>query len=133
MIKVNCAVIIKNNSVLIAKRINGDDFSNKWEFPGGEVLTHENDEVCLLREINEELSIEIDIINKFKTILFFYKGKIHKFIFYLSEFKSGKVILKEHSEYKWISLDEINKYDFTCVDQKIVNKLIREKSYIFND
>ena len=57
-----CAIIDSNDRILITSRENRDDFSNCWEFPGGKIEENETPEECLIRELKEE--INIDVSNK---------------------------------------------------------------------
>src|SRR5690242_1783033 len=57
--KVVCALIVRNNTVLLAKRKTGGDTSEKWEFPGGKIRLFETEEEALIREIQEELKMHI--------------------------------------------------------------------------
>lgn len=57
-IKVVAAIIQKENKILATKRGYGE-FINMWEFPGGKIEPGETKEQALVREIKEELNIEI--------------------------------------------------------------------------
>ena len=48
-ISVSCALIVKNNTVLVAQRKNGA-FDGLWEFPGGKIEEHESSEAALSRD-----------------------------------------------------------------------------------
>ncbi len=61
MIIVTCAVIERNNQVLIAKRKRGNPLENKWEFPGGKIEPGETPEECLKREPWEEFGIDASV------------------------------------------------------------------------
>ena len=60
-VKVTCAIIEKAGKVLLAQRGPPMDLPNKWEFPGGKVRQGESPSVCLVREIKEELGIDITV------------------------------------------------------------------------
>ncbi len=47
------------SAVLIGKRPSHKTFGGLWEFPGGKIEAHETPEAALIREINEELGIDI--------------------------------------------------------------------------
>ena len=70
MIEVAAAIIIFQNKILCFQRglAKYDYVSYKYEFPGGKLNQNEDPITALKREINEELKIEINIQNKFKTI-----------------------------------------------------------------
>ncbi len=54
-----CALIDVDGRVLIARRPAGKHLAGLWEFPGGKVEPGETPEACLIRELDEELGIEI--------------------------------------------------------------------------
>ncbi len=58
------AVLIRNNRVILTKRsLNCKHYPNFYEFPGGKVETDESLKQALIRELNEELSIQVDNYN----------------------------------------------------------------------
>jgi len=56
---VACALIDEDGRVLLAKRPEGRSFAGLWEFPGGKVEPGERPEDALIRELHEELGIDI--------------------------------------------------------------------------
>jgi 8-oxo-dGTP diphosphatase len=57
---VACALIDADNRVLIAQRPPGKSMAGLWEFPGGKVEPGERPEGTLIRELNEELGIQVE-------------------------------------------------------------------------
>ena len=55
-----CALVDIDGRVLIAKRPEGKQLAGLWEFPGGKLEPGETPEACLIRELNEELGIEVN-------------------------------------------------------------------------
>ena len=53
------ALLNENNEVLISLRENSDDYNGFWEYPGGKVREGEDIEEALIREIKEEINIDI--------------------------------------------------------------------------
>ena len=70
-------LILKKNKVLICQRAADYDHPLKWEFPGGKILVNENIEKALIREINEELMIDIFEYKFLCDYIFEYK-KLNK-------------------------------------------------------
>ncbi len=60
LLVVAAALINDNNEVLLAQRPAGKRLAGKWEFPGGKVEAEESPEAALVRELHEELGIEIE-------------------------------------------------------------------------
>ncbi len=124
-IKVVAGLILQNNKLLICQRPNFKDHPLKWEFPGGKIKNDETNEEALIREINEELSINIINYEELISYNFNYKDLNKKvFIyFYLVNNFSGKVLNNFHKELKWIEIKDIREYDFLEGDLKIINHI----------
>ena len=124
-IKVVAGLILQNNKLLICQRPNFKDHPLKWEFPGGKIKNDETNEEALIREINEELSINILNYEELISYKFDYKDlKKQVFIyFYLVNNFSGKVLNNFHKELKWIEIKDIREYDFLEGDLKIIEHI----------
>ena len=124
--KVVAGLILQNDKLLICQRPNFKDHPLKWEFPGGKIKNDETNEEALIREINEELSINIINYEELISYNFIYKELNKKvFIyFYLVNNFSGKVLNNFHKELKWIEIKDIREYDFLEGDLKIIDHII---------
>ena len=124
-IKVVAGLILQNNKLLICQRPNFKDHPLKWEFPGGKIKNDETNEEALIREINEELSINIINYEELISYNFNYKDLNKKvFIyFYLVNNFSGEVLNNFHKELKWIEIKDIREYDFLEGDLKIIDHI----------
>ncbi len=131
MIKVACAIIINNTGVLIAQRKASSNHPLKWEFPGGKLNSNETPEVFILREIREELDIEIEIKKPMISVNYIFGSKQIELIPFLCTIKSGEIKLIEHQNFLWIGPDDLDQFDFIGADRKLIqhpgNKLILEK------
>jgi len=119
------AAIIRSaeGNVLITQRGKGMSFEGKWEFPGGKVEEGETPSEALKREIQEELCLEIHIDQQELEWTHEYSfGKVD-FIAYNSRVVAGVLQLVEHMGYRWEKIDNLNTYDWTPADVKLVNKL----------
>jgi len=124
--------IIKNNKgdrVLIVKR-KGGLHSGKWAFPGGIVEKGETKEQALKREINEEVGLQIKKILR-KIAEYNYPGEDNSPSFgesYLVEVFNEKIkINSEISDFKWITLEELENLDYVPgLDEEIMKALFSE-------
>ncbi len=70
-IEVVAAIICQNNQIFATQRGYGD-FKDGWEFPGGKVEPDETPEAALMREIREELAVEISVGELLATVEYDY-------------------------------------------------------------
>lgn len=59
LVVVACALVDADGRVLLAQRPEGKVMAGLWEFPGGKIEPGETPEAALIRELNEELSIDV--------------------------------------------------------------------------
>ncbi len=60
LLVVAVALVDADGRVLIARRPEGKTLAGLWEFPGGKVDAHERPEAALIRELKEELGIDVE-------------------------------------------------------------------------
>jgi 8-oxo-dGTP diphosphatase len=120
MIKVTCAIIIHRNKILVTQRLPNSDHPLKWEFPGGKLQSGESLNDCVLREIKEELEIEIDILKPLISVQFDYGFKQIELIPFLCVIKSGKIKLNQHLDLMWVTYKNLNQVDFAEADRKLI-------------
>lgn len=122
-IAVVCAVIKQEDAYFIAQRSAKMKMPLKWEFPGGKVEEGETNAQAIIREMKEEFDVNIEVIQEHP----FYLHQYPTFILQLSpmevEITGGMLTLKEHANYKWVSVKELFTYDFSAGDINIVKAL----------
>jgi 8-oxo-dGTP diphosphatase len=136
MLKVTCAIIIRNNQILIAQHGEKPGHAFQWEFPGGKILPDESPEICIIREIREELDIEIEISEQIIPVTFDYGTKTIELIPFICRWKSRDISLNDHIAIKWISIGELAETDFSGADKKLISNqenLISLKKYLGED
>lgn len=124
-VEVVAAVIVNNGKYLCVQRGESklDYISKKWEFPGGKIEEGETREATIVREIKEELNMEITPIEDFLTVEHQYLDfhlTMHSFI---CECKDLNLTLTEHIDYKWLEKLEMDQLDWAAADVPIVNKI----------
>jgi 8-oxo-dGTP diphosphatase len=121
-IEVVAAIIIKDNKIFATQRGYGD-FKDRWEFPGGKMEAGESREDAIIREIKEELDIDI-IVNRYLTTVDYDYQNFHLTMHcFLCEIINGKPTLLEHKAAKWLSREELDSIDWLTADIEVVKKL----------
>lgn len=131
MLKVVCAIIVNENEILAAQLGQVINRAFEWEFPGGKVQTGESAENAIIREIREELSIEIVIIKPLKTVIFKNSEFKIELIPFLCKIEAGEIQLNEHKQIRWVNFAELEKLKLSVPDklliQQVENRRILEK------
>ena len=124
-IQVVAAVLFWEGKVLAVQRAEHerDYVSWKWEFPGGKVEVGESREEALVREIREELSVDIEVSEFLMTVEHTYPDfhlTMHVFKCALDQ---GEISLNEHVALKWLSINELDQLDWAEADLPVVRTL----------
>lgn len=108
-------IILYGKKVLILKRSSLDEIgAGNWEFVGGSIEYGEGLEEALLREIKEEVSIDVEIDKILYATTYNTRPNRHDVIIvYKCNARDNNVKLsKEHSEYKWVNEKELRQLVF---------------------
>lgn len=126
VVEVTCAIIENEGKVLAVQRGEHMSLAYKWEFPGGKVEEGETHWQCLLREIKEELNVEIDIWEKLPNSDHEHEERTIRLIpFICSLLRGEQVALTEHNALKWLTPAELNSLDWATADLKVIKNYIK--------
>ncbi|WP_407416012.1 (deoxy)nucleoside triphosphate pyrophosphohydrolase [Methanobrevibacter sp.] len=121
-LNVVAAIIHKDNKILATKRGYGE-FINQWEFPGGKIEENETKEEALIREIKEELNVDIEITNFALDLEYQYPTFYLKMSCFDCIIKNGTPKLLEHNDARWLSKDELDDVNWIPADVAAVDYL----------
>jgi 8-oxo-dGTP diphosphatase len=120
-----CALIDADGRVLIAQRPPGKAMAGLWEFPGGKIEADERPEQTLIRELNEELGIEVkeDCLAPFTFASHVYTEFHLLMPLYLCRRWEGTASAREHSAIKWVKPKELASYPMPPADLPLIPML----------
>lgn len=133
-IKVVAAVIrdsLENTTKIFATARGYGEFKGKWEFPGGKVEPGETPQQALVREIQEELTVKIEVGELIDTIEYDYPAFHLSMDCFWCNIVDGEIILKEAEAAKWLGKDELFNVDWLPADIALIEKL--QNSLIMRD
>ena len=118
---VACALVDEDNRVLIAKRPEGRHMGGLWEFPGGKVNADELPEDALIRELAEELGI--DVTKSCLAPLTFASHGYENFHLlmplYVCRIWEGDIEPKEGQELAWVRPNRLSEFDMPPADEPL--------------
>jgi len=116
-------VVYKNNHMLITRRKPEGLLGGLWEFPGGKVRKHENAERACVREIKEEVNLNVEVTRHVTQVKHAYTHfKILMEVF-SCRYVSGEVKLNGPVDFRWIMRWEIEQYPFPKANHKFIHML----------
>lgn len=113
-------IAFNGKKVFIARRNPVGQMGGRWEFPGGKVEEGETDQQSIIRELEEEFGVKVQVGQKIAQACFKHDGddfSLHAYLVTLPhDGMSEKFILTEHTEYRWAELSEIPTLNFVDSD-----------------
>ena len=117
------AAIIKDEDRILSTQRGYGEFKGGWEFPGGKLEHGETNEEALKREIKEELNVEINVDQFVETVDYDYDSFHLIMHCYLCSIKSGKILLTEHSDARWLNKENLDDVDWLPADVGLIKTL----------
>ena len=122
---VSIALIDNNDQILISKRPEKKHLSGYWEFPGGKVEKNETPENAIIREVKEELNVDIN--NKCIAPLSFSEFDYKKFqlllLLYVCRRWEGEPKSMEQNEIKWVKANMLRQFKMPPADDSLIYNL----------
>ena len=121
IIFINC-----KEEILLFLRDNQPDlpYPNMWDVPGGHVEANESPEKCIIREMKEEMDLDINEFDLFSKIEF--EDRIEYTFWAMADFDIGKIELMEGQKLKWFTRDDAKQtplaYGFNEIIEKFYSK-----------
>lgn len=119
------AVIVRDGRVLACQRSRSGKFPMKWEFPGGKVQSGESPEAALVRELREELAIDVSVgveIHRTKHKYPEMPSAI-ELIFFAATIESGEIDNRVFEAISWVTPQKLPEMDFLEADRELIAKL----------
>lgn len=122
-IEVAAALVFRDGKLLITQRRPEDHLGGLWEFPGGKREPDESFESCLVRELKEELGIEIDILELLDSITHVYPEKTVRLKFFRCRWRQNEPQSLGCHAFAWIEREQLDAYPFPAADARLLLRL----------
>jgi len=132
-----CAIIERPGFVLAARRKQGMNHFDKWEFPGGKMEGSETPVDCIVREIQEEFGVLIDPIHRLPDCRYEYpypKNPIFLIPYICKERTQSRFELRDHNQIEWVSVTRLlDNRPWTAPDIKVVKEYMKYRRIYIED
>ena len=121
-IEVVAAIIHQGGKILATQRGYGE-WKGMWEFPGGKMEAGETEEEAIVREIREELCVDIRVERKVCTVEYDYPQFHLRMHCFWCSIVEGELELKEHQSARWLAKEEWRCVDWLPADVLVVERI----------
>ena len=116
-------VVCRDNRMLITRRKNDGLLGGLWEFPGGKIGEREEPAAACTREIREEVNLHVEVAQHLARVKHAYTHFKIVMDVYLCRYLSGRVRLNGPVDYRWILVEEIDRFAFPKANHKFFPSL----------
>jgi len=127
-VEVAAALIFRKGKLLITQRQVDSHLGGLWEFPGGKREPGESFEQCLVREIREELNVQIAVGGLFEDVTHAYDEKTVRLKFFICRLVGGEPQALGCTALRWVQPPELADFTFPAADARLLEKL---RTYTF--
>lgn len=124
LIDVVAAVIERDNEILACRRRPEKAAGGKWEFPGGKLEPGETNEEALVREIQEELGVSVEVTSIFRTDDTIVGENVIRLICLFARLTGDAPTRSaDHDELRWVARPDLPDLDWAAPDLPAVAQL----------
>ena len=113
----------KGDPMIFATQRGYGDFKGGWEFPGGKIESGETPKECIVREIREELAVEVKAEKIIGVVEYDYPAFHLTMHCLLCSVVSGDLKLLEHEDAKWVTGENLYSLDWLPADKLILKNI----------
>ncbi len=116
------AAIVRDYRLLASRRTEPPSMAGRWEFAGGKVEDGESDEQALVREIREELELEVTVGERVGGDVLIGDSAVLR-VYLCTAAGEAEPALVDHDAHRWLAGDELGQVAWLTVDLPIVEAM----------
>ena len=130
VVHVAVGVIYREDKIFLTRRHKEAHQGGKWEFPGGKVESQESVAQALLRELKEEVAIDVLACLPLTVVEHDYGDKKVKLEVFLVDNFVGEPIAQEGQEQQWVDISTLTDLNFPEANQPIIASVFQHFSIV---
>ena len=124
---VTAAVVERDGCFFVARRQDGTHLEGYWEFPGGKCEPGETDQACLIREMREELGVDVRVGALLLSVAHAYPDRVVELHFYACAM-SGAPRPLLGQEMRWAAREDLGTLQFPPADAELISLLTQARN-----
>jgi len=133
MIDVVCGLIQNpEGGFLACLRPHGKHLGGLWEFPGGKVESGETPETALVRELQEELAVEVEVGLPLAPVIWQYDEKTIRLLPFRCRIIAGTLKAVEHERLFWCLPENFETLPWAAADRPILREILSASNETVN-
>ena len=120
---VTAAIIEHHGRILVTRRKENAPYPLLWEFPGGKLEPEEHPEACIVREVREELAMEVAVAGLYDVVYYRYPERPVLVLAYRCVWTDGELRELDVAGHQWVCPDEISSLELLPADFPLAEKL----------
>ncbi|AJE03959.1 (deoxy)nucleoside triphosphate pyrophosphohydrolase [Geobacter pickeringii] len=123
---VTAAIISHGGRILLTRRKPDAPYPLLWEFPGGKLEPEEHPEACIVREVREELAMEVAVEGIYEVVYHRYPERPVMVLAYRCSWTGGELRELDVAGHCWVLPSEIPQFDLLPADIPLAERIARE-------
>ena len=123
---VAAAIIEWEGRILLTRRKPDVPYPDLWEFPGGKMEEGEDPRDCIIREIREELDIDVAVVSIYDVVYYRYPERDVLVLAWLCRWSAGVVRDLDVAAHSWVCPADIPAFDLLPADVQLGQRLAAE-------
>jgi 8-oxo-dGTP diphosphatase len=128
-IEVAAGLVFREGKLLITRRHPDSHLGGLWEFPGGKREWPETFEQCLIRELREELGIEVEVGEAVESLTHIYPEKTVHLRFFRCLWRRHEPRALDCLAFRWIGPEELRDHEFPAADARLLQRLLSARDW----
>jgi 8-oxo-dGTP diphosphatase len=119
-------IVFDGPRMLVNRRPEGAYFGGWWEWPGGKREDGETFEACALRELHEEIGIEVQDLHEYERREVEYPGRRLTLVFFVARLNPGSTPRPDALEHQWLEPEDVFRLQFLEPNLPVLKKLAKQ-------
>lgn len=125
-IEIAIALVWRGGELLITRRLANVHLGGMWELPGGKCEVGESPAACAVREVREEVGLEVTVLGPRTVIEHAYRERTVRLHPFDCRYEGGDPQPLGCGAWRWVGIGELRGYEFPAANSPLLEALERD-------